>query len=132
MQSITVTIGRNVPARHADAAIKDGLAVKGIGADRTVLTDRAWADFTDRVLDALKNFESQVNGIDDTWTEIHNGVGEWEGVLEESRKVTIFFQNPEQANLDYPVAKLKRELLSIRTGYYQDAVAIVIGESNLI
>lgn len=131
MQSITVTIGRNVPARHADSAVKDGLAVKGIGADRIVLTDESWANFTDRVLDALKSFESRVGGLESTWTEIHNGVGAWEGVLEESRKITLFYET-DGMPVGIETADLKQQLLSIRTGYYQDAVAVVIGESNLI
>ena len=131
MQSVTVTIGRNVPARHADAARRDGYSLINEN-DVAILNAGAWHDFTDLIVDALKNFESQVNGIDDTWTEIHNGVGEWEGVLEESRKVTIFFEASPLQLLPEHIANLKQELLSIRTGYYQDALAIAIAESELI
>jgi hypothetical protein len=131
MRTVTVTIGRNVPSRHADAAVRDGHATTGSFA--AVLTDLAWADFTTLIVDALETYADVVEA-DSYWVEQHDGLGVWDGVEEQSRKVTLLLEPSEVLEARWQSARedLVIDLLRARTGYYQDAVAVSFGESSLI
>jgi len=127
MQSVTVTIGRNVPLTHNAEARRDGHADTING--QAVLNTEAWQDFTSLVKDSLVNFAEDVNSTE-YWVETHDGLGEWEGVTEESRKVTLLYQASPFAFQHRPA--LIQDLLSARTGFYQDAVAVSFGDSTLV
>jgi len=131
MQTVTVTIGRNVPPRHSVAAVRDGHAPDRHihGPHNAVLTDQAWADFTALVVDALENYADVVEA-DSYWVEQHDGLGVWDGVEEQSRKLTLLFE-AEEIPADAR-QELTIDLLRARSGYYQDAVAVSFGDSNLV
>ena len=126
MQSVTVTIGRNVPSQYVDLATRAGL----VDGPTSALSDQAWADFTELVVEALKNFESQVGGLESTWIETHDGIGSWDGVEEQSRKITLLFESESIPALERTALAIA--LASARSGYYQDAVAVSFGDSSLI
>lgn len=132
--AVTVTIGRNVPQSQVDAALREGLVVQVPGSvdgwSHYQLTPQAWQAYTEQVEEAL---ETYVDEIETTswWTETHDGVGEWDGVFEESRKITLLFGTPNGLPLSAR-EELVLELLSTRTGFYQDAVALSFGESVLV
>jgi hypothetical protein len=130
--SVTVTIGRNVPQKHADAARRDGYAT--LNPDPSApdqLSAASWQDFTDLVKEALETYAETIEPTQWWTTEQHDGVGEWDGVREESRKITLLFETqnglPESARNTLVI-----DLLSARTGFYQDAVALSFGESVLV
>ena len=131
MQTVTVTIGRNVPTRHQDAARLAGLIPLYTGKRAYALNDDAWQAFTDQVIDQLKFWESQVDGLESTWVETHDGVGVWDGVTEESRKITLLY-NAQAEDTAEDRRDLEQVLRSIRDAYYQDAVSVVWGDSTLI
>ena len=116
MKTVTVTIGRNVKA--------------------TPLSTDEWATFVNRAKDSLVAFESQINGLDSTWTETHFGTGTWDGVPEDSAKVTLFYETAtgtftsgeEQEAED----ELRQTLAALATRFGQDAIALNFGHSVLI
>ena len=61
--------------------------------------------------------------------ERFHGEGEWEGVKEESYKLTALTETPLDAFL---LEKLKRQLRIVAADYRQDAIALTIGESELV
>jgi len=127
MQSVTVTIGRNVPSQYVDLATRAGL----VDGPTAALSDQAWADFTELVVEALKDFESQVGGLESTWIETHDGIGSWDGVEEQSRKITLLYET-DGMPIGIERTQLAIALASARSGYYQDAVAVSFGDSTLI
>lgn len=129
--AVTVTIGRNIPSRHRDAAREDGIAeASRLDLRHLQLNDQAWEDYTKHIEEAL---ETYVDEIETTswWFETHDGIGEWDGVSEESRKVTLLFETPN--GLPQSAREnLVLDLLRARTAYYNDAAALAFGESVLV
>lgn len=120
MYSITATIGRNITAAHPVRAHQP-------------LTLTEWEDFTNDVEDALTGPVRSARPLL-LIVERHYGKGEWNGVEEESRKVTILAEFDDAGSAD-----MVEELRTIRTGlallanqYGQDAIALTIGQSELI
>jgi len=102
MYQVTVTIGRNV--------------------DNSFMPIVEWAKFQDDVagiLEELSNFNCE--------PEIHIGTGTWNGVVEESAKISILV---DSAPVD--IVTLKKNIETLRDKYKQDAIALCIGNSELI
>jgi hypothetical protein len=136
MQSVTVTIGRNVPTpRHFTQDLNDlTYTVVGPALQETlVLTDSSWAGFAELVTDALTNYAQDIEA-DSYWVETHDGLGVWDGVQEQSRKLTLLFEPSEILEARAQSAKLDLliTLTASRSGYYQDAVGVSFGDSTLV
>ena len=101
MYSITVTIGRNV--------------------SDVPMPEQRWRAFEQDVQELL----SRATGAS---TETHRGVGSWEGVVEESTKVTLLADSPLNVNIGY----IRVNLADLARLYDQDAIALTIGESELV
>jgi len=109
MHSVTVTIGRNFTSR--------------LHPERTQeLSAEAWKEFIEDVKDALSYHMIE----DEDTLEVHLGSGSWQGIEEESAKVTLLSSDPI-----FP-AKLIKRLKTLAAIYAQDAIALTIGESELI
>lgn len=105
MHTYTVTIGRNVGT--------------------TPMPERDWAAFQRQVEYAL----SESLGWGEPYPERHTGVGVWDGVTEESFKVTAFTNYPADP---YSVSLLRDRLAVLAGDYNQDAIALTLGESELV
>jgi len=107
--TITATVGRNL----------NGVA----------LTVEHWEALQRRVRNAL-TYATTGKGK----TETHYGVGTWDGVTEESVKITRY-GTAWRRSTDYITEGyvwLRAELGEIARVYRQDAIALVIGEGELI
>lgn len=104
MIQVTVTIGRNV------------------GTEPMAQPD--WDRFSDRVRFALANhLELELTDIEE-----HDGTGKWEHVVEDSTKLSALVDSISGRALD----GLRRDLSIICSNYYQDAIALCVGESELV
>lgn len=102
MQIITVTIGR--------------------GAEDKALKGSDWHAFRVSTMKALKAFDHQA-------VEAHKGWGVWQGETEESFKATILRDLPMSV---WDLKRLKAELATLAEKFEQDAIALTVGESELI
>ena len=132
MQSVTVTIGRNVPTPATFTQDLNDTTFTNVGPDlqeTLVLTDKSWEGFTYLVTEALEH-TAILSGATESWVETHDGLGEWDGVQEQSRKLTLIYNGalPQGQAL----TQLEVALVLARTAYYQDAVALSFGESTLV
>lgn len=106
MFSYTITIGRNV-------------GTEPMSAER-------WEDFIEDIKADMLLFAAE-SAIHVESVEIHRGKGTWEGVEEDSAKITIL--TPAQSdNTDI----LRHYLSETAWLYDQDAIALTIGMSHLI
>lgn len=109
MYVYTATIGRNI---STSTSAYEMSAVR-------------WETFIDYVSEQLSVY---VFRTDDA-IEIHRGTGVWDGVKEDSAKITLLkAQAPlEEKALD----DLRRHLSELARMFDQDAIALTIGESEL-
>lgn len=104
MYSYTATIGRNV------------------GTDPMPLT--TWEQFIEDVTADLSVYLFRNDDV----VELHRGKGVWDGIEEESAKITLLKSSPlEEPALD----NLRRALSELARLYSQDAIALTIGQSEL-
>jgi hypothetical protein len=127
MQNITITIGRGVPEKLRSNADTAGI----LDTDGQNLSDEAWGQFTDEVLDEL-TFLAVDLGATEYWHEEHTGLGDWDGQVEESAKLTLLFEAPALAVLPHHRQVLAQRLADLRSRYRQDAVAVSWGDSDLV
>lgn len=104
MHTYTVTIGRNVGT--------------------TPMSDTDWRDAQTDIHQALRYVLGRTPSI-----ESHYGTGTWDGVTEESVKVTAL---SEHGITDEAIAILRARLRVIAARYSQDAIALQMCESELI
>lgn len=105
---ITITIGRNLP-----------LAGKP-------MSQRGWERFGMEVEDALSVATTHVETLH---SAVYRGVSEWQGIKEDSAIITtVTTAYPAFTMLDW----LRDRLEHLRATYGQDAIALAIGESELI
>lgn len=112
MRSYTVTIGRNL----------------GTGEP---MSDELWAMFEDEVNEKLTEAAEWLisAGWDNTCLEVHHGRGCWEGVEEDSAKLTLI----SAGEIDYvSLGELKRSLAFLAHAYGQEAIAFTEGEPQII
>lgn len=110
MYSYTATIGRNysntmpMPLAHWEQFVAD------VGEDMraTAETSNYGADMT---------------------LEVHRGMGVWQGVEEESAKITLLVEEPLT---DDALNTLRHYLTENARFYDQDAIALTIGQSELV
>ena len=120
--SITVTIGRNAPVTDPALPQYDDVTGERITAP---MSDQRWGEFGRDAQGTLANsvHERQIVAI-----ERHLGRGSWEGVEEDSLKITYLLKS---ALTDEAVATLSRDLSELARLYDQDAIALTIGTSTL-
>jgi len=118
--TITATVGRNV----AGVSRIDGQSVRGVP-----LTVGDWEALQRRVRNTL-TYATTGKGR----TETHYGVGTWDGVTEESAAITRYGTawRAETAAEIAPAESLRAELGEIARVYRQEAIALVVGEGELI
>ena len=102
MYSYSVTTGRNV--------------------GETPMSDIDWDTFVSDVTEELAYHMIEGDDI----LEIHRGQGSWQGVVEDSAKVTLMSE--ERINVE----RLKNRLCRIARANMQDAIALTIGECELV
>lgn len=102
MQSVMVTIGRNV--------------------GNVPMSDETWDSFQNDVSAAL--YANVAN--DDSWLETSTGWGEWDGVRETNARLALLAADTSH------VDTLRATLATLAAKYGQDAVALAIGESELV
>jgi len=132
MQSVSVTIGRNVPTPRTFTQDLNDTTFTVIGPElqeTLVLTDEHWHGFTELVKEALEMVPTLV-GATESWIETHDGLGEWDGVQEQSRKLTLIHNGAPLQGQD--LTQLEVCLVLAKSAYYQDAVALSFGESTLV
>lgn len=125
MFSYTATIGRNYSTSTTVAPSMRG----------QVMTLTRWGTFVDDVSEAMRVAIEKTRETDSyAWSEdaefsieVHYGKGMWDGVSEESAKISVLSTEPI-THLNW----LKGELGELRKEYGQDAIALTIGESELI
>lgn len=106
--TVTLTLGRN---RRPGSPV----------APNVPLGPLVWDEFQAEAIDLLREYA----GTDDSWVEVHTGFGEWDGVREESAKVTL---------LDGTTARIGDLLTAVQAlsaRYDQDAIAVSHGLSVL-
>ena len=103
MNTYTVTIGRNV----ADLP----------------MPELEWDTFIDCVQEVLAAV------TDDSAIETHLGTGIWDGVVEESAKVTLLTDTKLK---EYEEGYLVLNFQRLARQFHQDAIAYTVGESTLI
>ena len=85
------------------------------------MADADWQRFAARVVNRLEWI-----GADSV--ERHDGRGEWDGIVEDSSKFSALFDSLDSRSVD----ALRHSLSIIRDDYQQDAIALCIGNSELI
>ena len=116
MHSYTATIGRNVPDMHDQ---RDDVTGERIQAPMPLTR---WEQFVEDVkADMLHAIPSDI-------CELHRGKGVWDGVEEESAKITL--RRSAEASPEM-LSELRRLLSENARQYGQDAIALTIGTSEL-
>lgn len=116
MQTLTITIGRNIGLAYDNNLL-------GLRAGEQ-MPKRYWDEFRDDVDTAvLSRTQKPMH------REVHGGVGYWEGSPEESLKLTYVYQNEHDYDL---VHTLRDRLRDIARNFWQDAIALSIGETILV
>ena len=124
MYSLTVTIGRNVPDMHDQ---RDDVTGERIQAPMPLVH---WETFVDEVAELLTSFAVTDNPeFDEDAVEVHYGRGVWDGVEEDSAKVTLLSHGTLNASEN---RRLNKVLTNLRHKYNQDAIAVTTGTSTLI
>ena len=92
------------------------------------MSDEKWADFIETVRKDL-TLTLTILGAERFDVETHTGIGTYDGITEESAKVSAYFEGelPE----DFQKA-LKVCLRSTALRFKQDAIALSIGQSELV
>ncbi len=111
MDIITVTVGRNVRPSHPTLANKP-------------LSDNDWRAYVSEVSHLLRRYAANRT----SWIEVHYGIGTWDGVAEESAKITIH----DARTGGSAVPTLTRALRYLAGCHDQDALAVSVGRSELI
>lgn len=104
----------------------------GRNIDNVPMGYAQWLEFQNNATLALfQSAKSAPYSIFKTTVESHNGMGRWfdselnDYVIEESVKISFF--DPAGFDLD----ALKRDLVDLKIGFKQDAIALIVG-SELI
>lgn len=111
MKTVTVSIGRNY-----GKIAPDDLMGKP-------MSDKEWTQFQ-RGVELFISDNMIGTGF---MIETHKGVGVWDGVPEDSAKITALLYNAEIG-----IGRLKNDLDFLRQTHYQDAIALTVGDSELI
>lgn len=116
MFSYTATIGRNFSPTHP----LPGLQNKPMSLS-------AWGRFVEDVQADMYRFAVE-SAIHVEESEVHYGKGVWDGVEEESAKITILTTSRAD---DGGLNILRNYLSENARGYGQDAIALTVGASEL-
>ena len=100
-------------------------ATIGRGAGDRCLSEEKWATFEDHVNQV---FTDIALGHDDDFVEVHSGMGNWQGIEEESTKITLLTNIELDRTM---IGVIRRNLEALAEAYDQDAIAFTIGQSEL-
>ena len=106
---VQINIGRNIET-------------KGMGLMAMSAAD--WQEFQDDMANALLQFR-ECSDMGSGPVQIHKGIGEWDGIAEESAHISLFHDG------GFDLDNLKEYLSGQRSYYGQDAIAFIAG-SELI
>lgn len=120
MHVYAVTIGRNAPVTDPSLPQYDDVTGERIAAP---MSDERWEQFIE---DVKADMLHAIPLAD--LAEIHRGTGFWDGVEEESAKLTLLCHSEATADM---VAELRSYLSELARLYSQDAIALTIGQSEL-
>ena len=123
MYSYTATIGRNFSNTHSNPDVQG-----------EPMTLRAWESLVEYVTEEFRVTIEKTRKTDGyAWDEntefrieTHYGKGTWDGVEEESVKISVLSDQP-LTHLSY----LRGALTDLAEEYGQDAIALTIGTSEL-
>lgn len=115
MFSYTATIGRN----QARTLIVDGQDRKLAPVPMSLTL---WEQFIEDVR------ADMLHAVPSDLAEIHRGTGTWDGVEEESAKITLLRHSKATDDM---LDDLRRYLSELARQYGQDAIALTIGQSEL-
>lgn len=117
MFAYTATIGRNYSVYSATSDLL---------IDRKTLDDSEWRMFQDDVSHEMRKcFDARTVEL----VERHYGVGSWEGVEEESCKVTFVLKHEIPAD---DLNEMRYRLTELARHYGQSAIALHHGVSELV
>jgi len=107
----------------------------------TPMPVETWDAFTADILLSVANYASDMSGNHPGsyigLAEFHDGRGTWEGVTEESRHLSLFWEDNTPADKrDFASdlragERLRKDLRTVADRYMQDSVALIVG-SELI
>lgn len=119
MHSYTATIGRNVPDMHDQYDDVTGERIQ------TPMSLTLWHQFVE---DVEADMSTALHlDAEPVTVEVHYGKGVWDGVEEESAKITVLAESDRHFGL----ADLRGYLSELARQYSQDAIALTVGESEL-
>ena len=108
---IQVNIGRNfVPDRYNPTG--------------GTLSDQVWQDYQDLVVSLLDNYREH-SDMGHEMPEVHLGIGTWDGVPEESAKISLYHEG------GFDLDGIREQLFRLKKDFSQDTIALLIG-SELI
>lgn len=83
-----------------------------------------WREFQERVVYILLQLREHTDMGEPT-VEIHLGTGVWDGVPEESAKISVYHEG------GFDLDSIREQLFRLKKEYSQDSIALIIG-SELI
>jgi hypothetical protein len=86
------------------------------------MPDARWSRFVEYVRASLDYHTTE----DDDLLKVHYATGSWQGIEEESAKITLL------SNYPVPPEIVRGQLRIIAAFYEQDAIALTIGKSEVI
>lgn len=101
------------------------------------MADAVWHVFKQDTREALFLSVHDVDiavavGIEWEDLQVHTGIGEWDGVKEESAHVSVYFDTkPGQVNAARLHEHLSDRLVALAREYGQDAIAFIVTDSHL-
>lgn len=117
MHVYTATIGRNYSSTHPLEGLRD-----------EPMTISAWEAFIEDVTADMRN-SAEPNNIEAV--EIHRGKGVWQGIEEESAKITLLLKSALPEDGERSLNVLRGYLSENARHYGQDAIALTVGVSEL-
>lgn len=96
--------------------------------DQKPMSDREWGSFINMVMGDLAETMSNL-GIPESPIEVHTGEGQYQTIVEESAKVSTYFEGGAPITFD---VILTNHLKKTALVYGQDSIALTIGASTLV
>lgn len=110
---IQANIGRNVADKYRDEY--------GMNLDPR-MSDDLWAEFQNDVVSIFRqNAEHSNAGEDLPSFQVHLGMGEWDGVVEESAHISIYWEH------GFDLDMIRQALTALAVDYGQDNIAFIVG-----
>ena len=88
------------------------------------MVSNIWREFQERVVYILLQLREHTD-MGEPSVEIHTGVGDWDGVPEESAKISVYHEG------GFDLDSIREQLFNLKKEYSQGTIALLIG-SELI